>query len=85
MVLLIAFVVGEPKEVCLVNRPFMFAELVGDMLLRSFKWPVQNSGNNRPKKREVFVVVVGMLARSPKPGVLPRAELTAPIAELRVF
>jgi len=31
------------------------------------------------------MVVVGMLARSPKPGVLPRAEMTASIAELRVF
>jgi len=75
----------RPLFVYLVDHPLTFAELVGSVLLRSFKGPVQKSAGYRPEKREGFMVVVGMLARSPKPGVLPGAELTASIAVLRVF
>jgi len=75
----------RPLFVYLVGHPLTFADLVGSVLLRSFKGLVQKSGGYRPEKREVFMVVAGMLARPPKPGVLPRAEMTAPTAELRVF
>jgi len=34
-------------------------------------------------KGGVGMLIVGMVARSPKPGMLPKAELTPPIAELR--
>jgi len=39
-------------------------------------------GETDRRKEAVFMGIVDMLARSPKVGVLPRVELTAPIAEL---
>jgi len=47
--------------------------------------PVQDSVSDRLEWGEVSMMIVGMVARSPKPGILPKAELTPPIAELRVF
>jgi len=47
------------------------------------KGPVQESGGDELERGEVFMVIVGMVARTPKPGILPKVELAPPVAELR--
>jgi hypothetical protein len=54
---------------------------VGNLWISSFKGPVQESGGDRLGGG----TAQGILARSPKPGILPTAELTPPIAMLGYF
>ena len=54
---------------------------MGSLLLRSFKGPVQESGGETLEREDVSMEMVGISARTPKPGIAPRAELRPPMRE----